>query len=93
VDRFAQEPACSFFVARVQPNFLSLDLQFFAALAKLETLRGSWQSNRKAVGELLQSLRERGKRRSFPITSFTNGVSILTPLIGSLVAILLGGNK
>lgn len=46
----------------------------------------SWHSNRKAVGELLQV-------QSGPIASFTNGVSILTPLIGSLVAILLGANK
>ena len=46
----------------------------------------SWLSNRKAVGELLQI-------QSGPLTSFTNGVSILTPLIGSLVAILLGTNK
>ena len=46
----------------------------------------SWHSNRKAVGELLQV-------QSGPITSFTNGVSVLTPLIGSLVAILLGANK
>jgi hypothetical protein len=45
-----------------------------------------WYSDRKAVGELLQV-------QSGPIASFTNGVSILTPLAASLVAILLGANK